>query len=71
MIWHDCKTDPPKETGLYILVYQYKKYNYIEWDAAYYVLHDKWYDSKEFGLVYSDTMYNLIKWAEVDLSEVE
>ena len=71
MVWHDCKTDTPKSTGQYILVYRYKKYDYIEWDSAYYVLHDKWYDSREFGSVYWDTMYDLIKWAEVDLSEVE
>ena len=22
MKWHDCKTDPPKSTGIYLLVYR-------------------------------------------------
>ena len=23
MVWHDCKTDPPKKDGEYLLVYKY------------------------------------------------
>lgn len=22
MLWHDCKTDPPKESGDYLLIYK-------------------------------------------------
>ena len=71
MVWHDCKTDPPKKTGLYILAYKRKNQDYIEWNSAYNILHDKWYDSKQFIRSYVDSCYDLIKWTEVDLSEVE
>ncbi len=37
MKWHDCKTEPPKVSGHYIVAY--KKY----WEeACFYLKHNKW-----------------------------
>lgn len=72
MIWHDCKTDPPKKDGTYAVAY--KLLGAIVWDSG------EW-DSKEnrfeaydscYGWVDFEEYYSTpIKWAEVDLSEVE
>ena len=59
--WHDCKTDPPKKSGRYILVFfaQYNKY----WQEAYY---NK--DTNEWELdPVIDVRY--YKWAEIELPE--
>lgn len=74
MVWHNCKTDPPKESGEYLLWY----FHLIDddWDKAYYNVADhEWLDSRacipygnpDWG--WSDSIP--YKWAEVDLSEVE
>ena len=60
MAWHDCKTDPPKKDGCYIGYYGNKLWG----EVWYYIKQNLWkdtYDTKTFP----------IKWAEVDLSEVE
>ena len=71
MVWHDCKTDPPKKNGIYLLVYKIKTNNEINWESAFYSHYDKrWEDVREWGGTYGN-LYIPIKWAEVDLSEVE
>lgn len=72
MVWHDCKTDPPKKDGTYVVAY--KLLGTIVWDSG------EW-DSKEnrfevydsrYGWVDFEEYYSTpIKWAEIDLSEVE
>lgn len=60
MVWHDCKTDPPKKDGEYILCYDFR--GELDWDRAFY----------KDGI--PDWSYEELipyKWAEVDLSEVE
>lgn len=79
MVWHDCKTDPPKKSGFYILVYEYD-------DGCSTVLEKTfdrgWYSERrcEWQLFENEIWTNVvnveqgakaIKWAEVDLSEVE
>lgn len=72
MVWHDCKTDPPKDEGEYLLIYTY--YNTKDWDRARYN-GEIWLDEDTcipYGITgwrYSDCIP--YKWAEVDLSEVE
>lgn len=64
MVWHDCKTDPPKKDGYYILIL--KENNYFNWVRAFYdTKWDLWLD------VFDEAYEDLYKWAEVDLSEVE
>lgn len=72
MKWHDCKTDPPKKNGHYILqtTNQYEE----DWVAALFYVepqthsHEQghWFDDYEEYICYDDYAY---KWAEVDLSE--
>lgn len=61
MVWHDCKTDPPKKSGKYIIVNILKK----SWYEAIYE-NNKWYIKK--WLIDEP---KFCKWAEIDLSEVE
>lgn len=64
MVWHDCRTDPPKENGHYILIL--KSNDYTGWTRAFYdTKWDLWLD------VFDEACEDLYKWAEVDLSEVE
>lgn len=59
MVWHDCKTDPPKKDGWYILWYKISE-NEQGWNRVYYyATYLMWKEYK--GLEY--------KWAEVNLSE--
>lgn len=65
MVWHDCKTDPPKKSGGYLLLYKDDKTNIKKWDKIYYSLgHNRWSDN------WGWTIFKPYKWAEVDLSEV-
>lgn len=78
MAWHDCKTDPPKKSGKYILCYLYNGLFYEDqWDIAYFdSIGNKWndliddidYGSKDSNWAKISIPY---KWAEVNLSEVE
>lgn len=61
MIWHDCKTDPPKKNGKYIIANTLKK----SWHEAIYE-NNKWYVKK-----WLIDKPKFCKWAEVDLSEAE
>ncbi len=77
MVWHDCKSDPPKKSGFYLLVYSYN--DGYGWE--------KTFDRASYSSTFSDWSIfefeswttledveqgaNAIKWAEVDLSEVE
>ena len=64
MVWHDCKTDPPKKDGWYILTI--RSYIGIVWVRAFYDTNwELWMD--DFDEAYEEP----IKWAEVDLSEVD
>ena len=77
MVWHDCKTDPPKKSGFYLLVYSYN--DVYGWDKTF----DRAFYSTTFSnwsifeleswmtLENVEQGANAIKWAEVDLSEVE
>lgn len=66
MVWHDCKTDPPKENGKYILCFDtaFGK----KWKEA-------WYENNRWTmrLIHKGVVgiTSDCKWAEVDLSEVE
>ena len=77
IVWHDCKTDPPKKDGEYLLVYKY--YGEMNWitsfDRVWYSNgwsiidgYGDWYPIKEAE---PGGTLTPIKWAEVDLSEVE
>ena len=67
MVWHDCKTDPPKKNGSYILII--KTDFGMGWISAFYDA--KWNDwVNEYDEPYENP-YNPYKWTEVDLSEVE
>lgn len=66
MIWHDCKTDPPKKDGRYILIYKDVLNNKLKWDVIHY-----WSITKEWAEGFFLTFSHPIKWANVDLSEVE
>ena len=77
MVWHDCKTDPPKKSGFYLLVYNYNDgYGWEKtFDRAVYSTtfsnwsifeNEKWTTLEDIEQGAKD-----IKWAEVDLSEVE
>ena len=66
MVCHDCKTDPPKEDGWYLLIIRFN--NDLDWDRAYYnKKKQEWQDFYDWSY-YKNFCY---KWAEVDLSEVE
>ena len=74
MVWHDCKTDPPKKSGLYILCFLTPRGK--SWDRAYYDCNDMTWEDIGCLALYGvkDDAYELYipyKWAEVDLSEVE
>lgn len=63
MVWHDCKTDPPKKYGRYIVAFE--RCGSGDWmQGWYYPEHDVWWD-------YIGEDIEPYKWAEVDLSEVE
>lgn len=63
MAWHDCKTDPPKKYGTYLVAF--KSCDGGDWmQGWYYPEHDVWWD-------YIGEDIKPYKWAEVDLSEVE
>ncbi len=69
MKWHSCKTDPPKSTGIYLLVYRITDTNYIRWDSAMYSAEtDYWKNARDHGFFYRG-MYEPIKWTEVKLDE--
>lgn len=70
MVWHDCKSDPPKKSGQYILVYKIIKENKIYWNSSYYGNDGIWYTSLYCEHTYNRCYCELIKWAEVDLAEV-
>lgn len=72
MIWHDCKTNPPKKEGKYILCYDFR--GELDWDRALYV--DKEWIDEDTCIPYGVPGWSYeellpYKWAEVDLSEVE
>lgn len=78
MKWHDCKTDPPKESGYYIVrtTNDYEE----DWIGAIYYSNGKnvnyyvneypeigyWFDDYKACICYDDCVY---KWAEVDLDD--
>ena len=66
MVWHDCKTDPPKKDGLYLVFFYTLFGKGIE--VLRYIK-----EEDEAWLEKTGNNYKKIvrKWAEVDLSEVE
>ena len=61
--WHDCKTDPPKEDGWYLLLCDYEKWT--AWYKAYWNLElGEWLD---YTLAFDKNL--CYKWAEVKLPE--
>lgn len=73
MKWYDCKTDLPKKEGKYIVAY--KTNEIIEWEIGEWSLKRnrfELYDDIFSEKIAFEKLYNTpIKWAEVDLSEVE
>ena len=77
MVWHDCKSDPPKKSGFYLLVYSYN--DSYGWEktfdrASYSTTFSDWSIFELDGWITLEDVEqgaNAIKWAEVDLSEVE
>lgn len=64
MVWHDCKTDPPKKDGWYLLIIRFN--NDLDWDRAYYnKKKQEWQDFHDWSY-YKNFCY---KWAEVELPE--
>ena len=60
MEWHDCKTDPPKKSGWYLLCFiapwKEKMWNKVFYNKKY----KTWENFNDFAY----------KWIKVDLSEV-
>ena len=85
MVWHDCKTDPPKKVGFYLLVYEHDRtLDGINFDFN--IIYDRaLYENNKWSLWENKCWRNLedlpnnlypikwttVDWAEVDLSEVE
>ena len=66
MKWHDCKTDPPKESGKYLLWVKYGRGIQTFYSAEYLSSSRTWRDDVEGYFNYKDVDY---KWAEVNLDE--
>lgn len=63
MVWHDCKTDPPKRYGTYLVAFGHCDGG--DWMQGWYSPeYNVWWD-------YNGEDIEPYKWAEVDLSEVE
>ena len=72
MVWHDCKTDLPKKDGTYAIAYEIC--GFLVWNSGEWVSEENRFEVYDagFGWVDFKDYYNTpIKWAEVDLSEVE
>lgn len=74
LIWHDCKTGPPKQSGVYLL--WFIEPNGEDWDKAYYnSASHEWSDLREcvpYGQPdwgWSDSI--LYMWAEINLLEIK
>ena len=66
MIWYDCKINPPKKEGSYILSYIFHN-NLVGWEKAYYYpIKNQWklMDNTCFPIYENQHIY---KWAEIDL----
>lgn len=78
MVWHDCKTDPPKKSGRYLVAYWFYKKELI-WETGYWDEISRRFEAFDTEAHWGDgrfvpfkEMYGEpYKWAEVDLSEVE
>lgn len=78
IIWHDCKTDPPKKNGEYIVVYWFYKKE-LSWQIGYWnetITKFEVFDAEahwgDRRFVPFEEMYGEpYKWAEVDLSGAE
>ena len=64
MVWHDCKTDPPKEFGSYVVIPNKYKELKTWMQGWYHPENGTWWD-------FNGEDIHPYKWAEVDLSEVE
>lgn len=62
LVWHDCKTDPPKKDGYYFLCFtsSNKKYMSYAWCN---IKYNCWEDDDGY------IINNSYKWAEVELPE--
>lgn len=60
--WHDCKNDPPKESGMYLLCDVCDDIKYLSY-AFYTTVDNVWQGYCGYSI---DTPY---KWAEVELPE--
>lgn len=77
--WHDCKTDPPKESGKYLLIYMRNILGSSkltkEWNKVFYFkANNEWkmYTGNQYeplNILYKN--FIPIKWTEIDLSEVK
>lgn len=79
MTWHDCKTDPPKKNGDYLLIYMgnilssselIKKWNKV----FYFKANNEWeiYTGNQYeslNILYKN--FIPIKWAKIDLLKEE
>lgn len=80
MIWNDCKSNPPKKEGFYLLIYNYE----IGKDGIFYDFNNEYdralYKDKKWHLWENQNWIGLkdidfqncypLKWCEVDLEEV-
>ena len=66
MVWHDCKSDPPKEDGWYVLITKFN--NHYFWDKAQYRKISDYWETEEFG-TYTNVSNFAVKWAKVELPE--
>lgn len=73
MKWHDCKTDPPKENGWYVLWYKRTNTHFMYqdyWRSAFYS-YNHWENEKDkvygkYGNLLKKIPY---KWAEIKLED--
>ena len=74
IIWHDCKTDPPKEGGNYLVIFKYEDCR----DSAFETDFDKFWFFMNEWYIYEDGFWEkienskikilLCKWAEINLN---
>lgn len=63
--WHDCKTDPPKESGPYVLKREHKTEGKWWFQGWFDVERNTWYD---FNYDFIPYPYKH-KWAKIELEE--
>lgn len=68
--WHDCKTDPPKKSGEYLVIYKYTNRFGYGFDRNGYALEGNATNTGNWEFNEYTHYIELISWAEIDLLEI-